>query len=52
MTRLADAKPKQLWAAVKPTVSSKSSSSLVDNPPLVNVDIVNDFFANISCDRL
>jgi len=24
MTKLADAKPKQLWAAVKPTVSSKS----------------------------
>jgi len=45
MTRLADTKPKQLWAAVKPTVSSKSSSSLItDNPLLVNVDIVNDFF--------
>ena len=25
MTRLTDAKPKQLWTAVKPTVSSKSS---------------------------
>ena len=45
MTRLADAKPKQLWAAVKPTVSSKSNSRLItDNPLLVNVDIVNDFF--------
>jgi len=44
MTRLADAKPKQLWAVVKPTVSSKYSSSLItDNPLLVNVDIVNDF---------
>ena len=51
MTRLADAKPKQLWAAVKPTVSSKYSSSLItDNPLLVNVDIVNDFFASISYD--
>jgi len=49
-TRLADAKPKQLWAAVKPTVSSKSSSSLVDNPLLVNVDIVNDFFVSIFYD--
>ena len=51
MTRLANAKPKQLWAAVKPTVSSKSSSSLItDNPLLVNVDIVNDLFASISYD--
>ena len=50
MTRLADAKPKQLWAAVKSTVSSKSSSSLVDNPLLVNVDIVNDFFVSIFYD--
>ena len=50
-SRLVDAKPKQLWAAVKPTVSSKSSSSLItNNPLLVNVDIVNDFFASISCD--
>jgi len=50
MTSLADAKPKQFWAAVKPTVSSKSSSGLVDNPLLVNVDTVDDFFASISYD--
>ena len=48
LNKLANANPKQLWAAVKGSVNSRSRSHSSGHPILNDVHAVNEFFANIS----
>jgi len=45
---MSNAKPKELWAAIKSSVGSKTNGFTVANPLLTDVDAVNTFFADIS----
>ena len=48
LSKLSEATSKQLWAAVKPSVSSKNGNSTLVDRILSDVDEVNDYFAGIS----
>jgi len=48
LNKLANANPKQLWAAVKGSVNSGSRSHSSGHPLLNDVHAVNDFFVSIS----
>jgi len=48
LTKLANADSKQLWADVKSSFNSGTSSHSSGDPLLNDVHAVNDFFANIS----
>ena len=48
LSKLSEATSKQLWAAVKPSVSSKTGNSTLVDRILSDVDKVSDYFAGIS----
>jgi len=48
LSKLSETTFKQLWAAVKPSVSSNNGNSILVDRILSDVDEVNDYFAGIS----